>query len=106
MFRGDYSRRGGVAAARIWHFDFRRSLTIGRNQLGAATNALLAAVRTQIGSRRGLFEQLTGKLEALSPVKILDRGYALVFDASGPLVKYSPQIPPARVTTPRASRCT
>jgi len=105
-FLRDYHRRLDVAAARIRHFDFRRSLTIGRNQLGAATNALLAAVRTQIGSRRGLFEQLTGKLEALSPVKILDRGYALVFDAAGTLVKDASQLRPGDEITARVSRGT
>jgi exodeoxyribonuclease VII large subunit len=32
-------------------------------------------------------ERLTAQLGALSPVKILERGYALVFDAKGALVK-------------------
>ena len=32
-------------------------------------------------------DQLTGQLEALSPLAILDRGYALVFDSAGTLLK-------------------
>ena len=34
-----------------------------------------------------LLEQLSGQLNALSPLAILDRGYALVFDGSGQLLK-------------------
>ena len=39
-----------------------------------------------------LFRSLTGKLEALSPIKILDRGYALVFDSNGVLIKDSAHV--------------
>jgi exodeoxyribonuclease VII large subunit len=37
--------------------------------------------------RRARLERLTSQMEALSPVAILERGYALVFDASGKLLK-------------------
>jgi exodeoxyribonuclease VII large subunit len=36
---------------------------------------------------RGALDRQTASLEALSPVAILNRGYALVFDAKGQLVK-------------------
>jgi exodeoxyribonuclease VII large subunit len=35
---------------------------------------------------------LAGQLEALSPLAILDRGYALVFDSSGALLKDAAQV--------------
>jgi exodeoxyribonuclease VII large subunit len=35
---------------------------------------------------------LTVEMEALSPVAILERGYALVFDAAGNLVKDESQV--------------
>jgi exodeoxyribonuclease VII large subunit len=47
---------------------------------------------------------MAGKLEALSPVRILDRGYALVFDASGALVKDAAQLRPGQEITGRVSR--
>ena len=34
----------------------------------------------------------TGQLEALSPLAILDRGYALVFDSAGVLLKDATQV--------------
>jgi exodeoxyribonuclease VII large subunit len=37
--------------------------------------------------RKSRLERMTSQLEALSPLAILERGYALVFDASGKLVK-------------------
>ena len=43
-------------------------------------------------ARRSHAERLTAQLNALSPVKILERGYALVFDASGALVKDASQL--------------
>jgi len=42
--------------------------------------------------RRSKLDQLSGEIEALSPVAILERGYALVFDASGKLVKDASQV--------------
>ena len=53
--------------------------------LGVA--ALAATARTLLLRQRGRLNQLTGQLEALSPLAILDRGYALVFDPSGALLK-------------------
>src|SRR5215471_8351458 len=100
----EYHRRLDVAAARILHFDFRRSLVIGRSQLSAAAGALLSAARARIAENRATLGQMAGKLEALSPVKILDRGYALVFDASGALVKDAAQIQPGQEISARLSR--
>jgi exodeoxyribonuclease VII large subunit len=100
----DYHRRLDVAAARILHFDFRRSLVIGRNQLNAGTSALVSALRARIAESRSMLEQMAAKLEALSPVKILDRGYALVFDANGALVKDAARLQPGQEISARVSR--
>ena len=43
--------------------------------------------RTLLLQRRDELDQLNGQLEALSPLAILDRGYALVFDSAGVLLK-------------------
>ena len=44
--------------------------------------------------RRSRWERLHSSLEALSPKAILARGYALVFDAEGRLVKQASQLKP------------
>lgn len=100
----NYSRRLEVASARVHHFDFRRSLTISGSRLTAGAEALARAMRLEIGEHRARLSQLSGKLDALSPVKILERGYALVFDAEGNLVKDATRLKPSEQVTGRVSR--
>ncbi|HLW53750.1 MAG TPA: exodeoxyribonuclease VII large subunit [Candidatus Angelobacter sp.] len=88
----EYGRRLEVASSRVTHFDFRRSLALTRSRLDADNNALLHALRARIAGERSRLEQLAAKIDALSPLKILDRGYALVFDANGALVKDATQL--------------
>jgi exodeoxyribonuclease VII large subunit len=80
-------RRLELAAAAVRHYDVRRMLGGIRKELGSRVAGLAAAARTVLLQRRGRIDQLTGQLEALSPLAILDRGYALVFDSSGALLK-------------------
>jgi exodeoxyribonuclease VII large subunit len=80
-------RRLELAAAAVRHYDVRRMLGGIRKELDSRVAGLAAAARTVLLQRRGRIDQLTGQLEALSPLAILDRGYALVFDSSGALLK-------------------
>jgi exodeoxyribonuclease VII large subunit len=101
-----YRRRLDIAAARVRHFDFRRSLAITRTKLDAGASTLHRAMQAQLVRQRARLEQLTGKLNALSPVKILDRGYALVFDEEGRLVKDATQLSVGQGISARVSRGT
>ena len=56
--------------------------------------ALGRASETILLRRRGHWQQLHSSLEALSPKAILARGYALVFDDEGRLVKQAAQLKP------------
>jgi exodeoxyribonuclease VII large subunit len=76
-----------MASAGVRHHDLRRVLAGVRRDLHAHQSALLASGRAQFLRHRSLLEQLQARLQALSPLNILDRGYALVFDAEGKLVK-------------------
>jgi exodeoxyribonuclease VII large subunit len=82
-----HRRRVEAAAAAVRHYDVRRMLAGVRRELDSRVAALAATARTLLLQRAGRLNQLTGQLEALSPLAILDRGYALVFDASGLLLK-------------------
>jgi exodeoxyribonuclease VII large subunit len=82
-----HRRRLETAAAAVRHYDVRRMLAGIHQELDSRLAALAAAARTLLLRQRGLFNQLTGQLEALSPLAILDRGYALVFDSAGVLLK-------------------
>jgi exodeoxyribonuclease VII large subunit len=75
------------ASAAVRHYDARRRLAAVRQGLEAQV-ANLARPRTRrLLEIRGRWIGETASLEALSPLAILNRGYALVFDAKGQLVK-------------------
>ena len=80
-------RRCENVSATVRHYDARRRLAAIRQQLAAQVAKLAAATHTRLWQSRGALDRQTASLEALSPVAILNRGYALVFDAKGQLVK-------------------
>jgi len=80
-------RRSESAAAAVRHYDARRRLAAIRQRLEAQVASLAAATHRRLLESRGALDRRTASLEALSPVAILNRGYALVFDAKGQLVK-------------------
>src|SRR6266850_2509937 len=87
-------RRWESAAAAVRHYDVRRMLSGIGKELDARIAAMAAATRRLLLQRRSRLEQLSGQIEALSPLAILERGYALVFDSSGRLLKDAEQVGP------------
>ncbi len=87
-----HRRRLEAGAAAVRHYDVRRILGGIRRELDSRLAALSATTRTLLLRQTGMLNQLTGQLEALSPLAILDRGYALVFDSSGVLLKDAAQV--------------
>jgi len=87
-------RRFETLSAAVRHYDVRRVLASSRKDLGAQTTALLSVLRTQLRERRRRIERMETALEALSPLAILARGYALVFDESGSLLKDAAKVNP------------
>ncbi len=69
-----------------------RLLLRRRTDLDRLTVALGGASETVLLRRRSRWERLYSSLQALSPKAILARGYALVFDAEGRLVKQASQL--------------
>jgi exodeoxyribonuclease VII large subunit len=69
-----------------------RLLVGQRTKLERLTVALSRAGETVLLRRRSRWERLRSNLQALSPKAILARGYALVFDAEGRLVKQASQL--------------
>jgi exodeoxyribonuclease VII large subunit len=87
-----YRRRIEDATARLRQQDLRLTLSGTRRDIEARLAAVTAAMRANLHRRRARVESLQGRLQALSPLNILERGYALVFDAKGNLVKDSAQV--------------
>jgi exodeoxyribonuclease VII large subunit len=85
-------RRWEAISAAVRHYDARRVLASMRQNLETETITLISAMRNLLLQYRVRAERLGRTLEALSPVAILERGYALVFDAEGRLVKDAAQV--------------
>jgi exodeoxyribonuclease VII large subunit len=71
----------------VRHYDLRRLLSGMQRQMDAATAALSAVMRNVLLQNKVRMERMTTALESLSPLAILERGYALVFDSAGKLLK-------------------
>jgi len=85
-------RRWERASAAARHYDARRVLAGIRKDLQSRTDNLAAAIRNTLLVYKSRLERLQLQLQALSPVAILERGYALVFDSGGKLVKAAAQV--------------
>lgn len=80
-------RRWETISASVRHYDLRLVLSGMRKELDSKTTALVAGTRNVLLQHRVRAERLDTVLQSLSPLAILDRGYALVFDAQGKLLK-------------------
>jgi exodeoxyribonuclease VII large subunit len=80
-------RRWEMVAAAVRHYDLRLVLSGMRKELDSWTTSLIAVTRNVLLQHRVRSERLQTALQSLSPLAILDRGYALVFDANGKLLK-------------------
>jgi exodeoxyribonuclease VII large subunit len=80
-------RRWEMISAAVRHYDLRLVLSGMRKQLESGTAALVAVMRNVLLQYRVRSERLQTALESLSPLAILERGYALVFDSQGRLLK-------------------
>ena len=86
-------RRRRALEARLRRFDVRPRLAAGRRRLEAADGACGRSMQTRLVRRRSRLEQLAAKLSQLSPLLILERGYAIVSNECG-IVKDSAAAPP------------
>ncbi len=82
-----FHRRCETVTAAVRHYDARRRLAAVRQGLERQVADLAATMHRRLLEHQGALDRQTASLEALSPLAILNRGYALVFDAQGVLVK-------------------
>jgi len=80
-------RRWETIASAIRHYDLRLVLSGMRKELDRGTQALVSIMRNVLLQHRVRSERFEMILQSLSPLAILERGYALVFDSEGNLLK-------------------
>jgi exodeoxyribonuclease VII large subunit len=82
--------------ARVRQFDVRPRLAAGRRRMEAAHHAAREVMRARLAPCRGRLDRLAAQLSQLSPLRVLERGYAIVSNQAGVVTD--------AVTAPPASR--
>ena len=78
-------RRRRALEDRLRRFDMRPRLAAARRGMEAASAAADRCIRMRLALRRSAWERAAAKLGQLSPLRILERGYAIVSNESGVL---------------------
>jgi exodeoxyribonuclease VII large subunit len=96
-------RRIAELSAVVSHHDPRRQLAHARGHFDAYRVRLDRTLERGIETARARLGSLTAQLNSLSPLAVLDRGYALVLNASGELVRSAHQAVPGETMLTRLS---
>jgi exodeoxyribonuclease VII large subunit len=92
----------GLTAAVLRH-DPRQGLALSRARLLSCRTRLDRSLERQLYASAATVSALDARLHSLSPLAVLDRGYALVLDATGGLVRSTAQVTPGDKVTTRLS---
>ena len=85
--RSAQRRRLEESTARLRSLDLRLRLATARRRAEGSEAALVQMVRLRFTRARGRLDQTSAHLTQLSPLKILERGYAIVTNDGGEIVK-------------------
>ena len=90
------SRQNRVAAlgAAVLRHDPRQALAQARERLQAGRNHLHRGAERLLQAHKNTLAALNAQLHSLSPLAVLDRGYALVLNQQGNVVRSTDQIAP------------
>jgi exodeoxyribonuclease VII large subunit len=89
----EYAKRLEELATRLRSLDLRLRFAAARRRLEAAETALAQLARLRLTRAQGSLEPLLAHLTQLSPLKILERGYAIVSNKAGQIVKEPAEAP-------------
>lgn len=84
--------RHAALALRLSDADLRRRITEKRGALGELIGRLQTGARMVLDARSERVSLAAGKLESLSPLGVLARGYAIAFDGRGQVIKRSSEV--------------
>jgi exodeoxyribonuclease VII large subunit len=90
-------------SATVLRHDPRQRLAHARQHFTAGDVRMQHAMLRLIHDQRTRWQSLNARLHSLSPLAVLDRGYALVLDAEGALVKSAQHLHEGEVVTTRLS---
>ena len=88
-------RRRRTLEEKLRYFDLRHRFSRDRQRMNEAIYRATALIRASLNRRHQRFETLTAKLEQLNPRQVLSRGYAIVLNDRGEIVKEAAGAAPA-----------
>ena len=91
----------GELTAAVLRHDPRQALAQARERLQACRTHLDRSLERFVHASAATLGALDARLHTLSPLAVLDRGYALVLDAAGSLVRSTAQLNPGDQLTTR-----
>lgn len=97
-------QRLALAQTRAASFDLRGRIAAQRIRLEQRAGELEARMRRLLVAKRQQLERRVLQLDERSPLRALERGYAVVYDASGNLVRAADQLAPGDRIRVRFSR--
>jgi exodeoxyribonuclease VII large subunit len=100
------ARRAGLRDldARLTALDLRLRFARTRRRLEIAESAAAQSTRGRLAAAHARFEPLAAQLNQLSPLRVLDRGYAIVQDVSSRILKDPAEAPPGSPLEIRLAR--
>jgi exodeoxyribonuclease VII large subunit len=90
----DLRHRERMAVTRLKKLDLRRFIVHKKDILTRDRMGLISGIKAQLQRKRSRFELAVGKVDALSPLAILKRGFALCRDSKDAIIKNAANVSP------------
>jgi exodeoxyribonuclease VII large subunit len=91
-------------AAAVLRHDPRQAIAQARERLQASRNHLHRSVEHRLHAHANSLNSLNARLRSLSPLAVLDRGYAIVVNADGQVVRSAGQIKAGDLVNTRVAK--
>jgi exodeoxyribonuclease VII large subunit len=92
------------ARARVAAFDLRVRLSVMKQRTAHNASNLQMRIDRLLVAKRQRLDRLLLQIEERSPLRLLERGYAIVYDAAGQVVRSAEQVAPGNEVSVRLAR--
>jgi exodeoxyribonuclease VII large subunit len=97
------ARRVEALTAKTLRHDPRQRITLARHGFAVGHARLVRVLERTLDARRARLDGLAARLRSLSPLAVLERGYALVTNAEGKLVRSAARVATGEIVKTRLS---
>ena len=105
LFRARATRLAALET-RLRHQDPTVRLALAQRRLAAANDRIRTAAQAALTRRRIRLDRAQTRLQSLSPLAVLNRGYSIVYTASGQILRNAAEATPNQLITTRLAQGT